>query len=1255
MKWITASDIRNWSNTSQRDCASLLPELLRRLILATATSVEEINFPSGDSIASGGWDGHLAANTTSPFFPSGSSGWELGVKTSVNTKAEDDYAKRTKDSLGMEPSKSSFVFVTPRPWSNRLKWLNHKKALGIWKDVVAIDSDLLEQWLETAPAVSLWLANHLSKTTSGVRGIEGFWEEWSATTKPNMTPELVASGRDNCVQNIHEWLLKSPNVLSMQGDSPDEPFAFLYSALTLLPETEKIRAFSRCVIVDTPDQMRLLIQTFNYPLIIVAPGQCNGITGLALKKGHHVFLAAGENLLKVGNVNLLSRPKLESIKKSLKSQGMSEIEANRISRDSGRSIPVIKRLLSTSPIVTTPPWGNSQTTKILLPILFIGAWQEKKDGDRLIVEKISGKSYQEYLTELQNLLTINDSPVRKIGDVWMLKSPLDAWLVLSKYLDEDLLIRYRDTLKDVFLKADPKYELPPDKRWAAAIYGKSSSFSEWLRDGLSESLALISVYGDQVANISSINDLTNQIIKDLLTFSNDWKVWASFDDSIPRFAEASPDTFLQEISIILKRDKGLFIALMKDDGDAVFGSCNHSGLLWALESLAWHPTYFSRSVDILFGLARIDPGGRYSNRPINTLRDIFMPRWPQTYASASERSIELDKLILIDPRLTWEFIKGYLSGGSFTETYRFRWRDYGVARTGFDPEPNPNDYYDELMPRMRMLACMQENVIGALDEFTQLPNDIQLALIDTLEKIDTKKFSMGDKSLILNNIRDAMNRITTYENGSIKKHLKPLNKLLKIFEPDNILDQVEWLLNNPWPRLPNGDNKNHVENEKEIKRERNKAARLILDKIPVREILEFASKIQYIGVLGSALGENIKDDDEDNKILDALIGRVKNDQLLISSYAQARINKIGIKWLDTQLKRLEKNKTYNSGLHAVLLSGLPEERSTWIIAESAGHDVEVAYWERARGYCRSEKNEDVQFAVEKLLMVKRPRVALEVAGDHRISLPSNLLKQVILDLLSVPGKLVADSMTDFHLANVLVQLYDRKELSDEEIAKLEWPFAALFDDIHLHTKRPFAIYKILEKDPALFADLVGMVYKRDDKQPDSKNLDESEKLAKNAKAIFDSWCNIPGTKEDGTIDDKVLSDWVKKARLVCASNKHITGGDLEIASILAHSPSDGDGLWPNSAVRKVIDELDNDIINRHIPLEIYNGRGVVSRNPNDGGNQERELARNYKQMSDKLNANWPVTASILRDIANSYDQDARREDIDSDLHDIRWG
>ena len=54
------------------------------------------------------------ARAESAFVPSGTSGWELGVDQDPRRKAEDEYRKRTKDSLGLEKSETTLVFVTPR-------------------------------------------------------------------------------------------------------------------------------------------------------------------------------------------------------------------------------------------------------------------------------------------------------------------------------------------------------------------------------------------------------------------------------------------------------------------------------------------------------------------------------------------------------------------------------------------------------------------------------------------------------------------------------------------------------------------------------------------------------------------------------------------------------------------------------------------------------------------------------------------------------------------------------------------------------------------------------------------------------------------------------------------------------------------------------------------------------------------------------------------------------------------------------------
>jgi hypothetical protein len=106
--------------------------------------------------------------------------------------------------------------------------------------------------------------------------------------------------------------------------------------------------------------------------------------------------------------------------------------------------------------------------------------------------------------------------------------------------------------------------------------------------------------------------------------------------------------------------------------------------------------------------------------------------------------------------------------------------------------------------------------------------------------------------------------------------------------------------------------------------------------------------------------------------------------------------------------------------------------------------------------------------------------------------------------------------------------------------------------------------------------------------------------------------------------------------------------------MLARSPADLDNLWPQVTIRNVIERLNNRLIEEQIEIGVLNARGETLRNLDEGGRQERDLATKFKTLSDGFIAQWPRTAAILRSIAESYEHRAKREDIDSDLNDLRW-
>lgn len=1264
MKWIDSGDLKNWVNGKQRHCQQTLPELIRRLIFATSSSIEQIHFPSGDSIATSGWDGSLKTSTISPFFPTGQSRWEIGVEDSAKSKADSDYVKRTADPLDVKLDETTFVFVTPRSWPGRVKWSEEKKKDNKWKDVRVVNIDSLEQWLESAPAVALWLAKQLGKAVShNIRGLENFWEEWSLSTDPKMTADLVIGGRISNVEKIQKWINDKASILEVQGDAPDEAFAFLYGSIDLLPDQEKTKALSRCVVVDNLTDFRACIDAFQNPLIIAAPGSCIEAAGLAVAKGHHVFLTMDSKVIDMGRIMKLARTQREAVEKALKKNGMSDSDAQRISRDSGRSIPVLRRHLFRSKAVSAPSWATVDNASILFPVLFAGSWNERQEDDKKIIEVLSGDDYASFSKKLTGLLSIDDSPLRKVGDVWMIKSPLDVWFLIGRHLNDDQLKRYEQAISAVLTKTNPKYELPADQRWAAGMYGKSNPYSEWLRTGLVESLALLSVYDDRSSTTTSISFFADRIVRNIFEQATTWEVWASLSDVSPLLSEASPVGFLESLEKTLKDKPEVFVDLMSDE-DSLWGECKHSGLLWALEGLSWSVDYFTKTTDILMNLAKIDKGGRWSNRPGNSLKDIFVPGLPQTHVKPEDRVTVFKTLSEKDSVLMWKIALGYFDMGSISPSHHFRWRETGGTRTGLEQESNKeyNDYLRGVFPVFIKLACSIENRISSMGHFIRLSPEMREKLIEALENGEPSDYSKEDIENLLKETREALNWINSFDSEKkFQIYRKGLANIIEKYTPQDAIQKNGWLLNNPWPRLPDGDQKDYRNNETQIKEAREKAAREVLDKSSFESIFEFAKTNQYVLLFGHAIGNVIKDQAEDKKILDAFIGQLPSNSGLIIGYTMGRIEMEGKGWVKSQITRLRSDNLYTDEIASLLYLGMPVGLETWTDLFQEEKAVNTEYWKKVRIFSLNGKNEEAAIAVEQLLNAKRPAAALQVAGDPKISLSSTLLKRLLQDLVfseNEEEKKVGDVMDEYHLGHVFNQIYERNELTVEEVARLEWPFGPLLKDISRYTSSRPAIYRSLEKDPSFFVQLITFMFKNDDHTPDENQKDLSQKqketIAKNAWEVLHRWQTLPGSKDDGSIDENLLTQWIESVRNLCKENGYTRGGDMKIAELLSHAPSDMDGTWPHVAVRNLIEKLNNPLIDKHIRFGVFNNRGVVARGIGDGGNQERALSKHYKDMSEKVKIKWPRTAMILKELADWYDNNAKQEDIDSDLHDLRF-
>lgn len=235
-----ASDITRWAGS--RRAQEELPHLVRRLIHATTRSGSHIGLPSGDAVQLGGYDGVVVVDETHPFVPDGMSIWEFGVAANPKGKADDDYAtrkaKQPHSTAGtVVPSTTTFVFVSPRRWGAKAKWLEARRAERFWRDVRVLDADDLESWLQQAPATHVWLSTLLGRRPAGADDLVAVWRDWSESTTPQLSPELMLAGRETERAFLQEWF-ESPSAqpsLGVESESPEETVAVAAAAVQSMP------------------------------------------------------------------------------------------------------------------------------------------------------------------------------------------------------------------------------------------------------------------------------------------------------------------------------------------------------------------------------------------------------------------------------------------------------------------------------------------------------------------------------------------------------------------------------------------------------------------------------------------------------------------------------------------------------------------------------------------------------------------------------------------------------------------------------------------------------------------------------------------------------------------------------------------------------------------------------------------------------------------------------------------------------------
>ena len=1256
---VTATDLHRWANVQM--ARYKLPALLRRLIHATVERIERIGFPADEGVQLGGWDGVVVVETGNAFVPDGTSVWELGVNSDVKGKADEDYEKRCKDPLGLDPAKTTFIFVTPRRWGGKGDWVEKRQKEGIWREVRAYDADDLEQWLELAPAVHIWLSLLAGKHPETTEDITTFWSDWSEATKPALSPKLLTTGRDDAVNCVYEWLRGPASPLTLRASTAEEAVAFLAAALQQLAPEQLVPYVSRTVIVRDERAWNHLCASQS-PLILVPLFEVGNAVARAIRAGHHTFVPLGTDDSTSSATLDLSRLRVAHAREVLLEMGLPEVRVTELAVLARRSVMALRRKLATTPEVQQPLWAKPKSARALLPALLVGAWKDTQEGDRNVIAHFANTSYEEVNAALSRWANEADPPVRRTGDTWLLVSKEDAWSLLSRYLTRDDMERFEATVLEILGEKNPALELEPTQRIMAGLLGKTLSCSGLLRDGLADTLALMGARSEVThwPDVLTPQDRSNRIVQKLLARANeDWQIWASLSYILRPLAEAAPNEFLRQVEAGLSGTNPPLANLFEDkEADLFSSSSAHTGLLWSLELLAWKPDYLPRVAVCLAALARLDPGGKLSNRPINSLRDIFLPWYPCTVATPEQRLNVLDLLRSREPAIAWQLMNLLLPKmhDHASPTAKPRWREWV-------PEQEPSITFGDLWAMERELVQRMLSDAGSdgrrwtdlIEHLDDVQSEQRDAIIAGLLAVDLATIPSADRVAIWSALRSLVSRHRSYPEAAWAMPREVVDRLLEVyehFEPANLIDKYAWLFV-LMPKMIDNLRDDWRARQEAISGARLEAVRALHSQGDLSLLLEFSTKVEQPGELGFVLGKSDLLTSEEDALIEQTLGvSDASPNLMGRGFVMGRVEAQGWEWavsktagIVTLVPSIERQADF--------FISLPFDIRTWDLVKTASPELQRAYWSFVRPHNVPAK--DCRRAVEKLLAHERPHIALDLISLYQDNTEAALAPELISSALEQAMMISPERQKDwevlvYHAADMLNKIEASGMIEEPRIASLEFLLLPFLE----HGERgPRVLHRQLSADPELFMDVLNLVY-RGDAQDEQELTDNDAARVRLASDLLHTWRRVPGTQDDGSIDPQALTTWVTQVREAAAAKGRGKIADDVIGQVLSCAPKDADGSWPSRPVRDIIEQIGTEELHWGFVVGVRNSRGLVQKSMLEGGDQERKLVETYQQYADMARDQWPRTATALQDMADAYRDDARRSDVSVELEEDLW-
>lgn len=964
---------------------------------------------------------------------------------------------------------------------------------------------------------------------------------------------------------------------------------------------------------------------------------------VAIRGNTNIFIYGEDEPCTKENIILRRRIKQNIIRK-LENAGLNPSKAYELVSKTNGLFSFIKKKLLNGADYKTPLWSNEKSNSIIAA-LFCGKWTET-EGDKVIIEQLSGKSYEEFMEDLRPYTKGGEPFIIETkfygNSTYQLASAETAWVYLKDNVTDEKWNAFKEIAYTTIIKMDPLFNKPFEKHFELSITSEKPYNSNALKTGMIRTLIFKGILDKE-----GYQGQVDKIIEDILGNINSLQYWGYIAQFFTDLCEASPKAVIERLEGEMKNPTGLKeLFEAGNNNKMITGRYYYTHVLWAIEHLIQYKNYAVRAVKWLLQIDNLDLKYSISNSPKAVLDEVFCA-WCNVTALTTEKKIQLAQFAMQNYKNSWMMFYNKLPGqsnicGSLNKP-KYRNSDEINELTNTDVVNLYNAYAK---------ICIN-NIVGNIERWTNLIGQLSIfpekMFNDILERLQKELSTKCDsyKCTIKDKLRDEISRHRKFAKSAWAMSEDRIMKIEEIYENISFEDKVYdylYLLKGfgtiPLLHPIEYDNKNNYSWEEE---------HMLVDNVmkdsfcefknnglSLERLIKLVDKGYYFN-LGVSIGCYYTDGKYDERIYKMMLNITGIEQVIKGYICQ--IYRGSSKSIINNILELSKEYEGNKKLYIDILrcEDLIYENNPRIMNES--EDIKKLFWgdPSITSFAVGKDKDSIMWALSEFKTYDNLSFYVEYLyyGLNKFDSQEvlNYMKQ-LFDFKNLGCN--GSQLSSYHLQEIMSyieQQFDGKYENYDEIMKLELSLRGIVEWKDMKcTKYNF------KKNPKLYADIINIVFLHEGE----KKSDSGSQKQKTVELFFEIYYNLLfcPCEDNGTVDYEELKKWVDDFSQILNKHKqsNLIGGIL--GKLFAYSPVGSDGYYPHESVRRIIEELDDDDLVRSYVIAEYNKRGVYSP---DAGKTEKEMALKYKEIQKALEINYPKTAEIYYKLYSNYIHESEAE------------